>query len=93
VYISAADDPPGRCTEAVQQLCKIKYTIGMDWDDMREFVDDSGRKQRRAGDLALTMRFDGEPKWTLKAGRTTVEEDVNVEYVDKGVIEHGHDYR
>ena len=36
---------------------------------------------RRSGAQKLTMSFDGEVKWALKAGANTVEQDVNVEYM------------
>lgn len=32
--------------------------------------------------ISLTMRFQGEPKWSVRVGRNTVERDVNVQYTD-----------
>lgn len=36
---------------------------------------------RRYDDLALAMRFEGEPKWTLTVGKNAQERDVKVEYL------------
>ena len=80
IFVSDAETPPCRIDKSVKELCLIKYDVGQPWDELEEISDSDGTTFRCARGLRLMMAFDGEPKWTLKAGFNTVEQSVNVEY-------------
>jgi len=82
IYTSDAEGaPPCRRDATVKQMCIIRYEIGRAWEDLPTIRDPGGTIFRRSGSQKLTMSFDGEVKWALKAGANTVEQDVNVEYM------------
>ena len=80
VYTSDADTPPCRKDKSVKKLCEISYDVGLKWDDLKIYTGKNGKTYRKTDTMYLTMSFDGEVKWALKAGSNTVEKAVAVEY-------------
>jgi hypothetical protein len=61
-------------------LCRVEC----DWDKpFREWtpVGKPAEGWRRYIDLALAMRFEGEPMWKVRVGSNQAEKDVQVEYM------------
>lgn len=84
IYTSEADSPPiAWPNPLIQKLCNIECKVDIPWASMREMRDPSGNllRCREAKGLALSMSFGGAPKWTLKAGGQTKEQEVDVNYV------------
>lgn len=75
VFTSDAPNPPVRKDMTVKKLCEIHYEVDTPWENMN-----TRGGVRVIDDLALTMRFQGEPKWSLKTGKNHVEQSVNVQY-------------
>ncbi len=82
LYMSDADTPPAWLDESVQKLCRIQCEIDIPWEKMTEMRDREGKllPSRRVDNLALSMSFEGAPKWTLEAGGQTTEQEAEVEY-------------
>jgi hypothetical protein len=81
VLTSDAEEPPVRRDRTVNDLCTIRCDIDTPWEQLPQIRDSKGKVHRRLNDLQLMMKFEGEPKWALRAGKNMVEQDVNVEYV------------
>ncbi|KAI5459404.1 hypothetical protein BGZ63DRAFT_276412 [Mariannaea sp. PMI_226] len=80
IKYSSSDFAPKRVDPSVLDLCSIEC----DWD--RPFwewtsVGNPSDGWKRYDDLALAMRFGGEPKWTVRVGSKQAEHDVTVEYM------------
>jgi hypothetical protein len=78
IRYSSANTPPKRVDQTVLELCRIEC----EWDKPFEewqVVGDEG--WRRYDDLVLAMKFEGEPKWKVRAGSNQAEYDVKVEYI------------
>lgn len=69
-----------RQDHTVKQLCVIGCEYEVPWEEMHVIAPGV----RAVDDISLTMRFQGEPKWSVRVGRNTVERDVNVQYTDCG---------
>ena len=82
IMTSDVENPPLRndLTGSVKQLCTIKYDIDVDWADLSQIRDSMGTIHRRMDNLRLMMKFEGEPKWSLRVGNETIEQEVNVQY-------------
>ncbi|KAK3391788.1 hypothetical protein B0T20DRAFT_488687 [Sordaria brevicollis] len=82
IMTSDAESPPVRRdhTDSVQTLCTINYDIHVPWTDLSQVWDPMGRVHRRMDNLRLMMKFEGEPKWSLRVGNDTIEQEVNVQY-------------
>ncbi len=80
VFTSDAATPPIRMDETVKEFCIIRFEIDTPWDSLPQITSPTGVKLRRATGLRLTMSFGGLPMWALKAGASTAEHPVNVEY-------------
>ncbi|KAM7222484.1 hypothetical protein V8F06_001978 [Rhypophila decipiens] len=83
IVTSEADPPPIVHTHpSIRELCRIESEIDIPWESMREMRDPSGSllKGRMANGLALSMSFGGAPKWTLRAGGQTKEQEAAVKY-------------
>ncbi|KAH7146867.1 hypothetical protein B0J13DRAFT_595253 [Dactylonectria estremocensis] len=80
IKYSSSDFPPKRVDPTVLDLCRVEC----DWD--KPFwewtqVGHPSEGWRRCDDLALAMRFEGEPKWKVRVGSKQAEHDVQVEYM------------
>ncbi|KAK2600086.1 hypothetical protein QQS21_005172 [Conoideocrella luteorostrata] len=80
IKYSSSDIPPKRVDSTVFDLCRIEC----DWDKpFHEWtpIGEPTKGWRRNNDLAVTMRFEGEPKWTVRVGSKQAERDVQVQYL------------
>ncbi|KAI1843813.1 hypothetical protein JX266_010072 [Neoarthrinium moseri] len=75
IMTSDTAQAPVRKDHSVKQLCSIDCEFDVPWESMNVVAG-----VRRIDNLNLTMRFQGEPKWSLKVGEKTAEQDVNVQY-------------
>ncbi|KAK7958447.1 hypothetical protein PG988_013295 [Apiospora saccharicola] len=57
-------------------LCVIGCEYEVPWEQMHVIAPGV----RMVDGISLTMRFQGEPKWSARVGRNTVERDVDVQY-------------
>ncbi|CCC12214.1 unnamed protein product [Sordaria macrospora k-hell] len=82
IMTSDAETPPVRRdhTGSVQHLCTINYDIHVPWTELPQMRDAMGNVHRRMNNLRLMMKFEGEPKWSLRVGNDTIEREVNVQY-------------
>ncbi|KAH6660387.1 hypothetical protein BKA67DRAFT_634255 [Truncatella angustata] len=80
ILTSNAAQAPVRKDHTVKQLCAIDCEFDIPWENMNVVAG-----VRRFDDLNLTMRYQGEPKWSLKVGKNTVEQDVNVQYMGSSI--------
>ncbi|KAM5343504.1 hypothetical protein ACJ41O_012041 [Fusarium nematophilum] len=82
IKYSSADLPPKREDSTVSHLCDIEC----DWDkpfSQWKRVGDPAEGWRKHDDMALAMRFEGEPKWKVRVGSNQEEYDVRVQYMAK----------
>ncbi|KAF5008343.1 hypothetical protein FDECE_5386 [Fusarium decemcellulare] len=80
IKYSDEDTPPKRNDSTVSDLCSIEC----DWDlPFSEWtpVGDPSDGWRKYDELALAMRFEGEPKWTMQVGSKETEREVEVKYM------------
>lgn len=79
---SDADTPSSWPDSSVRELCKIHCDIDIPWEKMTEMRDPDGKLLpcRKVNHLMLSMSFGGAPKWTLKAGGQTTEQEADVKY-------------
>lgn len=80
IQYSKADVPPKRHDATVSELCRIECDWDKPFDDWKQ-VGNPGEGWRKYDDLALAMRFGGQPKWTIRVGSNEAEHDVEVEYM------------
>ena len=77
IVYCASDTPPKRPCPEVLDLCTIKCEFGKPFEQWPK-VGTNG--WRRCKDLSLAMRFDGQLKWTAKAGAGAVEREIDPNY-------------
>ncbi len=81
IFTSDAATPPFRRDGSVKELCTITCNnVDILWENVYQYSDSKGDIYYRLDNLCLTMKFEGEPKWALKVGNKTVEQNVNVQY-------------
>ena len=80
ILTSDKEAAPLRKDGSVQALCVIECEYDTPYEEMQEVRGTDGRVHRKLDGMMLTMRFEGEPKWSLKVGRNTVEREVDVQY-------------
>ncbi|KAK7927290.1 hypothetical protein PG985_004288 [Apiospora marii] len=78
ILVSDTAEASVRQDHTVKQLCVIGCEYEVPWEEM-QFI---APGVRMVDNISLTMRFQGEPKWSVRVGRNTVERDVNVQYTD-----------
>jgi hypothetical protein len=73
---SDASQAPIRKDETVKKLCNIDCKFDVPFEELKVIRGNS----RRVDDINLTMRFQGEPEWSLRIGNNKAEHPVNVQY-------------
>jgi hypothetical protein len=83
IFTSDADEPPCRQDDSTRRLCRIICNIDGLWDKLAQVPSSDGTEVlRKADNMKLTMRFDGEPKWTFTVGERMVEKEVRVLFTE-----------
>jgi len=77
IVYSAANEPPVRPGPEVLSLCTITCEFGKPFEQWPK-VGTNGWRQ--CNDLSLAMRFEGQLKWTAKAGSDAVEREIDPDY-------------
>ncbi|KAK4182194.1 hypothetical protein QBC35DRAFT_396464 [Podospora australis] len=80
IRYSQADIPPKRLDDTVKTLCQIECAWDRPFEQWKQ-VGSPSEGWRKFDDLALAMRFEGQPKWTMQVGINKTEHDVKVEYM------------
>ncbi|KAK8080403.1 hypothetical protein PG997_008221 [Apiospora hydei] len=78
VLMSDTAEASIRRDRTVKQLCVIGCEYEVPWEEMYAIAPGA----RVVDDISLTMRFQGEPEWSVRVGLNTVEHDVNVQYTN-----------
>lgn len=60
-------------------MCEIGIIALVPWETLERCTSPTGEEYRNLHGV-LTMRFEGEPKWSLQIGQSKVERDVKVRY-------------
>ncbi|EGO57912.1 hypothetical protein NEUTE1DRAFT_81948 [Neurospora tetrasperma FGSC 2508] len=79
IFTSHENPPPFRRNNSVKLMCEIGIIALVPWETLERCTSPSGEEYRNLHGV-LTMRFEGEPKWSLQIGQSKVERDVKVRY-------------
>jgi hypothetical protein len=76
---SSADTPPKRQDSSVEEECTISCNFDKPFEDW-EPVRNNSEGYKKYDDLVLTMHFEGEPRWEIRAGKNKEVLNFRIEY-------------
>lgn len=77
IVYCASDTPPIRPGPEVLNLCTITCEFGRPFEQWPKV---GTKGWRRYQDLSLAMRFEGQLKWTARAGSGAVDREIDPDY-------------
>lgn len=79
IRMSEERTPPVRKTYSVKDMCRIECSYDKPFSQWKAVPGPGG--WREYDDMAVTMLFDGDPKWKIRLGENTEEVDAKVTYM------------
>jgi len=75
----ASEDPPIRPGTEVKKLCSVSCDWGNPFSEWMP-IGDPKKGWRRATGLSVSMKCEGQLKWTVRAGAGAGERDIDPDY-------------